>query len=269
MDRKVIKKQVSSQDNGSHPDPAVDAGDRQQSADSVNASNGAHPRADFPLAETAAPQQDLPSDELDEALGSPSPTIVGGDRDENDEGDAPYDLDAALGDETALRHELLDTAPTPITVRPPRKREFIAVHPTYARVATIVEYSSNGMSREFYLATPHIKARLEDEDKKTVVLRLFQSLKDRTWSIWPINLDQDGRDNTWNRSSLAIADEAAQYWGKRVNIKTQYVYRRAPPGHEPPTWPDKSWKEILEEAFKDRILSSPNHPVVMDLEGRK
>jgi hypothetical protein len=230
--------------------------------------NGAHTIDAASLPELVAPEHDLPDDGLEEALRNPpqppAPSDEGG-----DEGDEPFNLDEALGDENALRHELLDTAPPPIAVRAPRKREFITVHPRYQRVATILEYSADGMSRDYYIATPHIKARLETEDKKTALLRLCQSLKDRTWFVWPLILDQDGRENAWNRSSLAFADEAARYWGRRVNAKTQYVYRKAEAGHEPPTWPDKPWQDILAEAFKDRLLASPNHPVILDLEGRR
>ena len=34
-----------------------------------------------------------------------------------------------------------------------------------------------------------------------------------------------------------------------------------------PIWPDKSFQELLEVAFRDRIIESENHPVVRKLRG--
>jgi hypothetical protein len=184
------------------------------------------------------------------------------------------DLDAALGDEDALRHELLDEAPLPIEVRVPRKREFFAVHPTYRRLAEIVEYAPEGkLQRDYYLVAPEMKPLIEDEDKRTVELVFCQSFKSRGWFWWPINLDPDGTDNSWNRSSRKVADEirAKGYWGRRVSQKAakQYITKWAPAGHTLPTWPEQSKNDLLREAFikAERYIDNTAHPVYLELEG--
>ena len=223
--------------------------------------NGHHPTTvhDVPSAEPAAPEQDIGHDGADQPLASAP---------------KPIDLDAALGDEQALRHELLEEAPLPIEVRDPRKREFIAVHPSYRRLAEVVEYTVEGkLQRDYYLVAPEMKPLIEDEDKRTVELVFCQSFKTRGWFWWPLKLDPDGAENSWNKSARKVADgiRARGYWGRRVSQKAarQYVPKWAPDGHTVPTWPDKSQRDLLHEAFitAERYIDSPSHPVFLDLEG--
>jgi hypothetical protein len=178
-----------------------------------------------------------------------------------------FDLDAALGDEQALKSDtLVDIAP-PIAVRPPKKREFLRVHPTYSRLAEVVEYiPTDAMERSYYLISPGLKSRLEEEDRKVVRLVLCQSLADKTWFIWPMDVNADGKENAWNKSSDVFADEAKTRWARRVNRRTAYGIKYHPGNAGEPTWPEKSFKEILGEVFADRYIDSSEHPVFRALE---
>jgi hypothetical protein len=223
----------------------------------VNGSDGQLPRDSLATAETAAPEQDL-----EDALGE-EPT-----------GSAPrapegFDLDDALGDESALKHDMVADVVQPPEVREPRKREYLMVHPTYSRVATVVEYALPGtMERGYYLATGRMKALIEEEDLRVARLVLCQSLQTRAWFIWPVKLDRDGKENAWNRSSERFVADVKTRWGRRVNRKTGYGTRFAPGDHDPPTWPPQTWKEILHEAFTSRVIDSREHPVFLALEGQ-
>jgi hypothetical protein len=205
-------------------------------------------------AETIAPSEDLP------------PAVP-----------PEIELDAALGDEDALRHQLLEEGELPVEVRPPRKREFFAVHPTYRRLAEVVEYAPEGsLARDYYLLAPDMKALVEEEDRKTVELVFCCSAKTRGYFWWPINLNQDGRENTWNESSRQVADEIRQrqQWARRLSRRSsgRYVPKWADDGTFPlPVWPDKSQREFLHEAFikAGHLIDSPQHPVYRDLEGCK
>jgi hypothetical protein len=223
----------------------------------VNGNDGQLPRDAFATAETAAPEQDL-----EDALGE-EPT-----------GSTPrapeeFDLDDALGDENALKHDMVADVVQPPEVREPRKREYLMVHPTYSRVATVVEYALPGtMERGYYLATGRMKALIEEEDLRVVRLVLCQSLQTRAWFIWPVKLDRDGKENAWNRSTERFVTDAKTRWARRVNRKTEYGTKFAPGDHDPPTWPKQTWKEILQEAFTGRVIDSREHPVFLALEGR-
>jgi hypothetical protein len=184
------------------------------------------------------------------------------------------DLDDALGDERALKHDLLEDAPPVVEVRAPRKREYFMVHPTLERVTQVAEYTApEGIGRAYYLATSNMRRRLEDEDLKTVRLGVCMSLQDRSVFLWPIAED-DGSENTWNASSRKHAERAKGYWARRVSHRkgggTGYGTKFAPEGHPLPEWPDKTMKEWLQEAFQEggRIIDSADHPVFRALEAR-
>jgi hypothetical protein len=212
--------------------------------------------ADLAVAETAAPERDLDDALGQEAVTSPQPSAV-----------PNFDLDAALGDEDALKSDMVADVEQPPEVRAPKKREFIMVHPTFSRVATVIEYTPVGsVGRAYYLATGEIKKHIEEEDLRVVRLVLCQSLATRAWFIWPMNVNPDGRENAWNTSSERFAEEAKAKWARRVNRKTGYGTKFAPGDNPPPTWPDKPWKAVIAEAFAGRIIDSPEHPVFVGLE---
>jgi hypothetical protein len=97
-------------------------------------------------------------------------------------------------------------------------------------------------------------------------------MKTRAYFVWPVNLDRDGQDNAWNRSSREFVDEvrAEQWWYRRVNRGGRYIPKPAVEGSsEPPVWPDRVWTDILKEAFsKGKTIKNVNHPVYVDIEGR-
>jgi hypothetical protein len=127
----------------------------------VNGNDGEIPQDAFVTAETAAPEQDL-----EDALGE-EPTVSA------PRAPKEFDLDDALGDENALKHDMVADVVQPPEVREPRKREYLMVHPTYARVATVVEYALPGtMEKGYYLATGRMKAFIEEEDLRVVRLVL-------------------------------------------------------------------------------------------------
>jgi hypothetical protein len=216
-------------------------------------SNG-HSPTHLAVAETASPDQDLK-----DALGEEARPATARIED--------LDLDGALGDEDALKSDMVADVEQPPEVRAPRKREFIRVHPTFSRVATVIEYAPVGsVGRSFYLATASMKARMEEEDLKVVRLVLCQSLATKAWFLWPMNVNPDGRENAWNTSSERFAEEAKVRWARRVNRKTGYGTKYAPGDQPEPTWPDKSWMEIIRDAFEGRIIDSVEHPIYQSLE---
>jgi hypothetical protein len=233
-------------------------GDKTQASLTQVSSNGdgmAVAMSHLAAAETAAPERDL-EDALGRAVDAlpitPRPDL---------------DLDDALGDEDALKSDMVADVEQPPDVREPKKREFLAVHPTYSRVATVIEYAPIGsIGRSYYLATGEMKKHIEEEDLRVVRLVLCQSLATKTWFIWPMKVNPDGRENAWNTSSERFAEEAKLKWARRVNRKTGYGTKFAPGDHLPPTWPDKSWKSIIADAFAGRVIDSPEHPVFVSLE---
>jgi hypothetical protein len=243
----------------------------QTSAKKQTSSNG-QPRTSAPASQAAIVGADHdqpsglpPTPALEDALGD-------GIQPNAEKPPVAIDLDDALGDEQALKHDVLEHEPPPIEVRAPRKREFIMVHPTYCRTVMVVEYQApDGIGRAYYLATSSMRRKLEEEDLKIVNLVPCISLTDHALFLWPMNVDDVGTENLWNSSSRTFAENAKRYWARRVSHKksggTGYGTRYAPEGKEPAKWPAGTLKEWIADAFKDRILATEDHPVYRDIQG--
>jgi len=183
------------------------------------------------------------------------------------------DLDDALGDEQALKHDLLEDQPPRIEVRQPRKREFFMVHPTFHRVTTVLEYTApGGVGRTYYLVSSQMKPKFEDEDLKMVDIVPCMSLSDYSLWLWPMNIDEFGGENRWNSTSRDVAEKGRTYWVRRVSRRkvggTGYTHKFAPEGKELAKWPEGTLHDWLEEGFKDLIISMEEHPVYLDITAR-
>jgi hypothetical protein len=88
--------------------------------------------------------------------------------------------------------------------------------------------------------------------------------------IIPVPLpDESGRRNNWHESLLQAVILARSKWIRiESNLKTgsndPYV---APLVNKEPNWPKHSMEEILEIAFRGKIITDVNHPLVQGLLG--
>ena len=88
--------------------------------------------------------------------------------------------------------------------------------------------------------------------------------------IWPVPLpSEDGRRNAWTDTAQEAMRLAQEHWVRLMpdmGLGAYCIYR-AEGQLSDPVWPDKSFEELLEIAFKDRVIDSPDHPVVRRLRG--
>ena len=183
------------------------------------------------------------------------------------EGDDPFDLNklrlsqdfaSTLGVKKALL-----TAP----VRKPNRQEFIRMHPDVDwRVETLIlELKEEG---ETYLVGQDFWGQLPGE----LIPKVFYTVINRqgVLMLWPIRLPgEDGRHNEWHRSALEAAQIAQKEWIRVVANKSLGAYEvyQAFADIPEPEWPDTTFQEIFRVAFKDRLISSLDHPVVRLLRG--
>jgi len=85
---------------------------------------------------------------------------------------------------------------------------------------------------------------------------------------WPINHQSNNRYST---SAMAICSHAMKEWTRMVSNQTLGCYEIIKPAtyFPEPIWPDKTYDEILELAFKDRMITSLDHPEIKKLQGRE
>jgi hypothetical protein len=156
-----------------------------------------------------------------------------------------------------------------VPVRKPSKEWFIQVHPDESyRIATaVIDLKED---RETYIVQPPLWSALSME--ATFGQRLFVTAMNRqgVLFLWPIRLPgADGKIDEWSRSAMEAANLAVGQW-VRVSANMSlgaYEVFVAPSELGTPEWPDKSFRDLLSIAFRDKQIDSLDHPVLQRLRG--
>ncbi len=164
------------------------------------------------------------------------------------------DDDAALG-----VRELLVNVP----YRKPSKEQFIRVHPDAAYRCTggLIELKDD--DSESYWVDPSLWPYLADEP--TFGKRLIVTGVTRQGSpfLWGLRLPgADGKVPVWVSIPLEAAKNAETKWTKLFWDQSQRRHRIKVSEYlaDEPNWPELPFSELLRLAFKDRVISSLDHP---------
>jgi hypothetical protein len=155
---------------------------------------------------------------------------------------------------------------TTIPVRKPGKQDFIRVcpNPDYRlSPAGIIELKEEG---ETYLVMPQMVEALVNEFAYADIFLTIN--RQGVLALWPVKLPGE-RANEWHRSAAEAAERAMREW-IRISANMSlgaYEMVAATVAVPEPEWPEISFTEILRIAFRDRAISSPDHPVVRRLRG--
>jgi hypothetical protein len=156
---------------------------------------------------------------------------------------------------------------TKVPIRKPLKQAFNRVHPDegYRINIGLLQLKTEG---ETYIVSPSLAAELVEE---TTPVCLFTTV-DRQGEVflWPVKLpDSLGKIDEWNKSAMVGAQHAMEDW-VRVSANRSlgcYEVFKAKGELEEPSWPIKTFDELIEIAFKDYFIDSLDHPVVKKLRG--
>ena len=172
-------------------------------------------------------------------------------------------LDQSYADTVGVK-KLLTTVP----VRKPNRQDFVRVHPDPAfrlTPAAIIEVKED---REVYLVPPGMAQQLPGEFS---VATLYLTInRQGVLHLWPVKLPgPDGKHNEWHRSAAEAAERAMQKWVRVTSSMSLGAYEifEASGDLPDPVWPDYSFEEILKIAFRERIVDTPDHPLVQRLLG--
>jgi len=165
--------------------------------------------------------------------------------------------------ETAGAKKILTTVP----VRKPNKQDFVRVHPSaeFREPFAVIELRDD---RERYLITPDIAAVFPSEFQTEMLYTAIN--RQRVVFLWPVRLPaSDGRVNEWHRSAQEAAERAMESWIRVVANMSLGAYEiiKAPGNFPDPEWPKYNFHELLKIGFRDRIISSLDHPVLKRLRG--
>lgn len=153
-----------------------------------------------------------------------------------------------------------------VPIQRPPAQSFFSPHPdeTWRIQVALIELKEE---RENYLVAPSLLDELHGE----WVAKVLVSCQTRqgTYFLWPIRLPgPDGRIDTWNEAALQIAQSYGGRWIRLTPNKEAGAYEIIEPITllAPPTWPD-SPDALMTKAFRDRVISTVEHPVVKRLRG--
>lgn len=154
-----------------------------------------------------------------------------------------------------------------VPVRKPDRQTFFRVHPDpeWQLQAAVVDLKEE---RETYLVAPALRDSLLGE--VTLKLMVTAITRQGVTFLWPLRLPgADGRQDEWSRSAMAAAEMARGTWVRlSANMDLNaYDVSTASSGVGEPEWPDVSFEQLVQIAFKDLYIDDVNHPVLRRLRG--
>jgi hypothetical protein len=157
-----------------------------------------------------------------------------------------------------------------VPVRKPGKIEFVRAHPDPAMSLASAIFDDED-ERESYFIAPSAWSLLAGYLKPVLLVTTIS--RQGTVFLWPVPLPSDeagGRGiRAWGESQRAAADKARSTWIRMKADMSLGAYRiNAAEGElSDPIWPARSFSELLTIAFKGRIVSDANHPILRKLRG--
>jgi hypothetical protein len=156
---------------------------------------------------------------------------------------------------------------TVVPVRRPSKEAWFRAHPdlNFRVKVKVIELKD---IREVYLVTPDLWLDLDGESTFVPKLLVPVITRQLALSIWPIRLPgPDGRIDEWNTSALEAAKIAVSKWVRlSPNMSLGAYDVMVGPDPQPEVvWPEYSFDEIINIAFRDKYIDSLDHPVIRQL----
>lgn len=153
-----------------------------------------------------------------------------------------------------------------IPISRPPQQSFFMTHPDPEKRIQVAALEIKE-DREIYVIAPALQEELAGE--WTPRLLVPSQTRQGGIYLWPIRLPgPDGKIDPWNESAMHILDTFAGKWIRVVSNREVGAYDVISPVS---IFPDPAWPEsvdtLLAKAFKGRIISDIEHPVIKRLRG--
>jgi hypothetical protein len=183
-----------------------------------------------------------------------------------------------FNDMEALKLSLQDAGLTDVTeevlmripIRKPMKHEYFRVRPGAENCFTTILYEDRE-TREFYFVAPAMISKLRSIGDVSVATLVQFMTKQKVLGIFPLKMATDSNIRTgWQDTAFAAAELAKTYWIRMQADMALAGYRvlKAKGELSEPEWPATPFNELLDVAFKDRVINTEDHPVFNKLLGR-
>jgi hypothetical protein len=179
----------------------------------------------------------------------------------------PFDLASLRLNTSFLETSGVKKLLTTVPARRPGPQDFVRVRPEpeYRENFAMIDLKDD---REDYLVRPEILPELTGE---VVYKTIFTAInRQGVVFLWPVRLPApDDRKSAWPRSLREAAEMAMEKWLRvKANMSLgAYEITIAPGEMAEPVWPELSFQELVRIAYRDRMITSLDHPVVKRLRG--
>jgi hypothetical protein len=157
-----------------------------------------------------------------------------------------------------------------ISVRKPPADDFVMVNPEREMSLTVALHENrDNFTSEYYVVLPKMLGTMLDL-RSVFYAQLYVTVtRSGLVMLWPVKLPTGGAGNPWYDSALKGAELAKANWIRIFADPGQKQYRimKALGDFDEPVFPDKPLSEILEIAFRGRVIDSADHPVCRKLRG--
>jgi hypothetical protein len=156
---------------------------------------------------------------------------------------------------------------TAVPVRKPNPQDWVRVHPDPQMRDNFPLIELKDEREEYVVAgalVPELAGEFVSKTLYTTVNR------QGVISLWPVRLpDPDGREMEWHRSAREAAEIATTRWVRCKANRSLGAYEifQAEGCIAEPVWPDLDFQQIIRIAFRDRLITSLDHPVIRRLRG--
>jgi len=168
-----------------------------------------------------------------------------------------YTLSQNFGSVSGVKKKLLT-----VPVGKPSKTQFVRAHSVNKLDTMLLKYNE-----ENYLIDPDVLHVVGDLARP---YRLVEAI-DRQGNvfIWTLALPDAEKPLNWHFSALEAANNAELEWTRmQANMALgAYDIFAAEQDLGGPEWPELSMNELLEIAFKNKIIDRPDHLVLLQLRG--
>jgi hypothetical protein len=153
-----------------------------------------------------------------------------------------------------------------VPVRKPKNLDFFRIREGDEYMAEVGMIKTE--DGEYYLATPEMYAEYPNHTKRCFLFTYLT--RQGVIALWAIRAPgDDDKLDPWNRSALKHVLTAQSKW---IRIESDqnlgaYVAYEAESKLSEPEWPNYSFEDLIEIAFKDRTIENMDHPVIKTLRG--
>jgi hypothetical protein len=153
-----------------------------------------------------------------------------------------------------------------VKVGKPHPQHWIRTHPdpSWQLQTMVIELKDEN---EVYLVAPELWNDLANEVKPRLIVAAIN--RQGAPFLWPLRLpEEDGRKDDWASSALQGAEAGKTGWIRiKSNMACGYYEVTRATITDAPVWPEVGFDGLMKIAFKDRFITSLDHPVVRQLRG--